>query len=229
MNNHKRGDLVDVVDDNGNVVKYTIFTLHSPTKIHIRSMDMRIEHTMVLNDNWKVKELKFPHTVNFVSQHLLTDKSLAIDMPLMLNMPYDTLRNFCRVNSKALKICNDDSFWKLKMEKDYPSQLENKLPFVSYKNMYIGIEQYKTIWEMLKNDASNYPEVIVDPATVMLYLIYSYRVNLTNLDQLLILYLQMNLEDESGKAKNLSSEYDTIKQFIRQNPDFWEKIPESLD
>lgn len=38
---------------------------------------------------------------------------------ILLSLPYTDVINYCETNSRALSICGDESFWRIKAEKDF--------------------------------------------------------------------------------------------------------------
>ena len=58
-----------------------------------------------------------------------------VDKMILLNLDIESLRNVCQVNKYALEICNDKSFWRNKIVKDFP--LRGKfIWYTEYRNLY---------------------------------------------------------------------------------------------
>ena len=58
-----------------------------------------------------------------------------VDKMILLNLDIESLRNVCQVNKYAAEICNDKSFWRNKITKDFP--LRGKfLWYTEYRNLY---------------------------------------------------------------------------------------------
>ncbi len=80
------------------------------------------DHTLIpTNGVWQVQNYSIPHSVNFLigsRQHLFTGVP-EMDHKILLRMDYDSLRNSCMSNPEINLICQDEYFWKLKIEHDF--------------------------------------------------------------------------------------------------------------
>ena len=72
------------------------------------------------------------------------DQSLSTDVPeimtqVLLFLNYKDLMNTCRTNKALYKLCQDDYFWKLKVEYCCGMFTEDKPPNITYHQQYIDL------------------------------------------------------------------------------------------
>ncbi len=61
-----------------------------------------------------------------------------VTMEMALNLSPPALINFCTSSKKSNQVCNSDSFWRRKLEKDYPKEFyKTEKPIVNPKQIYI--------------------------------------------------------------------------------------------
>lgn len=89
-------------------------------------------------------------TVNLIERKEIHNNKMASDLPteawwaIMLQLPYETLLDQCKVSSPYASICRDGDFWREKMRRDYP-EIELKDPTtISYKEQYRKTYQART-------------------------------------------------------------------------------------
>ena len=61
---------------------------------------------------------------------------LEADVPILLSMSDAELGHNCRLNSYVNRLCHDDYFWQLRLEKYYPEYLGVQMPRLSYRDLY---------------------------------------------------------------------------------------------
>ncbi len=59
-----------------------------------------------------------------------------IDKEILLNLDDKDLDNVCSTNKRAEKICNDDQFWNLRIQRSYGSDLSKYINGMKYKEIY---------------------------------------------------------------------------------------------
>jgi hypothetical protein len=93
-------------------------------------------------DDWQIKNYNLPHAVTFQAaprEQLLSGVN-DVDKLVLLNLDYKDLLAACTSDPYTNKICQDDFFWRQKVERDMgPEVMKNKLPEMSYR------EQYRTL------------------------------------------------------------------------------------
>lgn len=101
---------------------------------------------ILTTDGWQVQDYITPHTVKFYSgREQLLSGVKDVDTLILLDLDYKSLLAACSTEQYTNKICQDDFFWRQKVEKDMGSEvMKNKLPDMSYR------EQYRTLTEDMK-------------------------------------------------------------------------------
>ncbi len=60
---------------------------------------------------------------------------------LLLKITFPTLAHLCSSNKEINKICNDEYFWQLKTQQDYPNK--SLPPQLTWKQYYLALVQHK--------------------------------------------------------------------------------------
>ena len=87
-----------------------------------------------------------------------------VDKMILLNLDIESLRNVCQVNKYVAEICNDKSFWRNKIAKDFP--LRGKfLWYTEYRDLYKN--NPKQLYEIINRKSKivslskkNYPALV---------------------------------------------------------------------
>lgn len=130
-----------------NNVEYpVIITSISPDRI------VAGDYTLIFTANgWQVENYTLPHTVSFraVNREQLLSGVSDVDRLILLDLDYRSLLAACTSDPFTNKICQDDFFWRQKVERDMGTEvMQNKPVGMSYR------EQYRTLTEgMSKADA----------------------------------------------------------------------------
>ncbi len=67
-----------------------------------------------------------------------------LQQEILLNLEDNDLTKTCRTNKQAAKICEDDDFWRLRIQKIYNSDLSNyKEKDKTYRDTYIQLRKYE--------------------------------------------------------------------------------------
>lgn len=95
---------------------------------------------------WQVFGYQIPHNVSFAPgpPAALSFTGLPeLDSLILLNLDPKSLLNACQTNVQINQICQDDLFWRYKMENDYPELIEYKPKDLSFRQQYISLHQIK--------------------------------------------------------------------------------------
>ena len=107
----KTGDYIDINSKRFKrlVKKYGDVKIVSPQSGREISVG-KSTYNKLLKGGYSVDEL-------FNSDELLRDELYTI----MINADYETIKNLCLTNKLASMVCNDEYFWKIKLNIDYPN------------------------------------------------------------------------------------------------------------
>ena len=79
----------------------------------------------------------------FAGYSLSYIESLPLDLQrqLALDLSLDDLDNLCRTSRTLAKICNDETFWRLRLQQDFPNEFKildkiRDVNNVTYKKIY---------------------------------------------------------------------------------------------
>jgi hypothetical protein len=129
------GDLAIIIIDN---IQYSL-PISSASSDRIIAGDYVLIPTV---DGWHVQDYNIPHTVTFqaANREQLLSGVEDVDRLILLDLDYRSLLKACSTDQYTNKICQDDFFWRQKVERDMGQEvLINKLPGMSYR------EQYRTL------------------------------------------------------------------------------------
>jgi len=88
---------------------------------------------------WIVQGYPTEHIVEFmIGPSSMTDIP-ELMMQFLLPLSHDDLMNACKTNTDFRRICQDDYFWKLKVEHDYGMVTQDKPASITYRQQYIGL------------------------------------------------------------------------------------------
>lgn len=91
------------------------------------------------NGRWVIQNYPHEHNIKFrVGPSLMTDFP-EIMMQILLPLDYESLINACQTNKDLDAICQDQYFWKLKVEHDYGSVTKDKPTNISYRQQYFDL------------------------------------------------------------------------------------------
>jgi hypothetical protein len=90
------------------------------------------------DDGWKAQNYTTPHTVRFEPyREQLLSGTEDVDRLILLDLDYQSLLRACSTDQYTNKICQDDFFWRQKVERDMGHEVMiNKLPEMSYRDQY---------------------------------------------------------------------------------------------
>jgi hypothetical protein len=100
------------------------------------------DYTLIPTTNgWQVRNYTAPHTVRFEPyREQLLSGTEDVDRLILLELDYQSLLRACSTDQYTNKICQDDFFWRQKVERDMGHKvMMSKLPGMSYR------EQYRTL------------------------------------------------------------------------------------
>ena len=60
-----------------------------------------------------------------------------LDVMILLNLDEEDLNNMCNVNRYFTDICNNDDFWRLKIDRDFPGSNDFKPSDMLYRDYYV--------------------------------------------------------------------------------------------
>lgn len=61
-----------------------------------------------------------------------------LNLKVLLKLSLPEILSFCRTSKEYQKLCEDEHFWKQKLELEYPGSSQFKRPGVTYREMYFG-------------------------------------------------------------------------------------------
>lgn len=140
------GDIAVVTID-GQEYSLGITDIH-PTSINIG------DYTLVPNNgSWVIRNYPTKHSINFKASLLPISSSdiglsTSTHIPeiisrILLSLDYKHLIHACQINKDFNRACQDDYFWKLKVEHDYGTVIQNKPPNITYRQQYVDFMTIK--------------------------------------------------------------------------------------
>lgn len=95
-----------------------------------------------MGNDWIVQDYPKVHSIRFVGLPLSTHIP-EITSQILLPLSYVDLMNICKTNKDLNKICQDDHFWKLKVERDYGTIADDKPSNITYRQQYLDLMTIK--------------------------------------------------------------------------------------
>jgi hypothetical protein len=97
------------------------------------------DYTLIPVDNhWMVQDYSVEHSVDFRTGSLSAYVP-EITSQILLSLDYEDLINACQTNKDFNKVCQDEYFWKLKVEHDYGMLTQDKPLNITYRQQYIDL------------------------------------------------------------------------------------------
>jgi hypothetical protein len=98
---------------------------------------------IIRNGRWVIQNYPIAHSIKFVTGPPLPTYP-EITSQILLSLNYDDLMSACKINKDFNKVCQDEYFWRLKVEHDYGTPLaQYQLPNVTYKQQYVYLMSIK--------------------------------------------------------------------------------------
>jgi hypothetical protein len=97
-----------------------------------------IYNIIFMNDRWMIQDYPAKHSIGFIMGPPLPTYP-EITSRILLSLNYDDLLNACRINKDFNKVCQDDYFWKLKVEHDYGMLTKYKPTNITYHQQYVDL------------------------------------------------------------------------------------------
>jgi hypothetical protein len=106
----------------------------------IRSTDIVAgDHNIIpVGNRWMVRDYPIEHIIRFIMGPPLPTYP-EITSQILLTLNYKDLINACRTNRDFNKVCQDDYFWRLKVEHDYGMLTQYKPPNITHYQQYIDL------------------------------------------------------------------------------------------
>jgi hypothetical protein len=102
------------------------------------------DHNIIpVGNRWMVQDYPVKHVVGFTMGPPLPTYP-EITSQILLSLNYDDLMNACRINKDFNKVCQDDYFWKLKVEHDYGILTQYKPLDITYREQYGDLHDINT-------------------------------------------------------------------------------------
>lgn len=67
-----------------------------------------------------------------------------LNLKVLFELPLPEILRFCQTSKEYQKLCQDEHFWKEKLERDYPGSTQFKTPDLSYREMYLAFYYFHT-------------------------------------------------------------------------------------
>lgn len=123
-------------------------------KIHLRGLNLPVSGNKAVLikriRDYEISKSKYPYIKNEVGTTDPSPKLFNSSFPkdlqkeILLNLTDVDLINTCRTSSEAATVCEDDDFWRLRIEKIYHSDLSKyKEKHKTYREVYIELRQPK--------------------------------------------------------------------------------------
>jgi hypothetical protein len=123
---------------------YAVITIHNQ-KYYLVITDIKPSHIIAgehiiipMGNRWMVQDYPMEHTVRFLMGSSLPTYP-EITSQILLSLPYKDLISACLTNKDFNKVCQDEYFWKLKVERDYGMLTQYKPTDITYSQQYIDL------------------------------------------------------------------------------------------
>jgi hypothetical protein len=98
---------------------------------------------VLVGGRWMVQDYPVKHSISFGPDPSLIAYIPEITSQVLLSLNYDTIMNICKTNRGFNRVCQDDHFWKLKVEHDYDLATQYKPSNITYRQEYIDLVTIK--------------------------------------------------------------------------------------
>ena len=131
--------IVSVDLDEGTAIVRTL-TFPPPGGMGQKSVRRKLKK---IGGTWKMSTLKTPHILTFFSRSTLTGVS-EITKLILLNLDLRDLRKACQTDKYISQICQDEDFWRQKVERDFGREISSlKRREVSYREQYLDLDHLR--------------------------------------------------------------------------------------
>jgi len=110
--------------------------------ISIDSSGIRTSNYLLvpIGSQWQIRAYNTPHTVTFVQRSTFSGTP-EINWNILLQLDLTSLSRACQSSSAVNQICQNDSFWKAKVEYDFGSVSQYKPEEITYRQQYEDLIQ----------------------------------------------------------------------------------------
>jgi hypothetical protein len=95
-------------------------------------------------------------TLTNLSTNIFLTGTRDVDKMILMNLDGEDLLNACKVDQKFNKLCDDEDFWIMKINKDFPNKVGSKLSSVSYKKYYQDLYEFNKITTKMLKDHNKF-------------------------------------------------------------------------
>jgi len=124
----------------GDIALVTVNGQESPliiTDIHSSYIEANDYILIPMGDRWIVQDYPSDHSVRFEANLSSMTNIPEIMSQVLLQLDYKELVKSCQTNKDFNKVCQDDYFWKLKVEHDYGMLTRDKPLDITYRQQYV--------------------------------------------------------------------------------------------